>query len=388
MMGRNPAGRLTLLYCLHMAALCVYYDYISMFLLSLGYSAAQAGLFISLCSLVSMVAQPLWGAVCDRAGGQRAGLCIQYITGAAAVAASWIFSGCFPLLLVCGAVFAASELSAPPLLNTLCVCNLDTGGFSRLRGIASTSFALTAAVCGRMFAQTGYFLVFILHSLLILGILLLLSAPMEMSDTRQPEKCIQPDQSERLIYNRPFLALMASTFLLFTGYCAVSSLLSVVMDDRGGDASHLGIAFLVCGLSEAAFMLLSRRLLVRFAPGRLLACAMFCFCIKILCLLGASSPGQVILAQLFQGIGYGVYYVVSIPYIGRIVPQKRQTLAQSVNAAVSFGAGSVVGSFLGGQLADRFGVDHMLAAALASCLLAAAAFALFLLTYRGTAPAE
>lgn len=366
-------ARLTAIYSLHLTAFCVFYNFLSMYLLDQGYSAAQAGACLSLCSLASMLAQPLWGALADRQGGQKGVVPLMYLTGAAAVFLIQFLSGSYPLLLALGFVFAATELSTPPLLNAMTIQASRGAGkgerFGFVRGVSSLVYSGFALVYGRLIERAGYWLSFSLHTVCIL-LLCLLAARLAVPGVSPGARLSRTERKRalgRLLCNRAFVRLMLSVFLIFCGYCVTMDLLSLILADRGGSVGDLGGALFVCAGTEALFTLCARRLTDRVPLTPVLLGAMAFFCLKLALLLFSRSVAGVMLCLLTQGLCLGIYYPVSVIYIDQIVPAEHRNLAQGIHAAMNYGAGSMVGNFLGGAVAQRFGVNAMLALGLGFC---------------------
>ena len=365
---------LTLIYALHLTAFCIFYNFFSMYLLDHGYNASQAGIVLSLCSLISMAAQPIWGGFADRQGTQKRLILIMYLLGGVAVLLIYFFSGNYPLLVILALCFAATELSTPPLLNamTLQASQGANVSFGRVRGVSSLIYSCFALVCGNLIARTGYVLSFSVHSLCILLILLLIiRLPLHKIEAHSAGG---NSQWHTLIKNASFVRLIAAAFFIFAGYCVTMDLLSVILVDRGGNVDSLGVALFICGSLEALFTLSSQKLIKSLSIRRVLAASMVFFCLKLIALFFSRNVGGVMASLLLQGLCLGIYYPISVVYIDRIVSPESRNLAQGVHAAITYGASSVIGNFMGGRVATAHGVNAMLALGALLCIIGTVIF--------------
>lgn len=374
---RKTALRLTAIYSLHLTAFCVFYNFFSMYLLDRGYSAAQAGVVMSLCSFASMVAQPVWGALADKQGTQKKLITAMYVLGGAAVFLMQFLSGSYAALLLLGLFFAATELSTPPLLNamTLQAAEKTNVSYGMVRGISSFAYSCFALVCGRLVEKLGYTTTFSVHTACIVLLALLIArlfVPKAQSAEKKPAGA--KAQWTRLLKNADFVCLMVAAFFIFAGYCISMDLLSVIIVSRGGAASSLGAGFFICGSLEAVFTLASRRLTEKFPIRRVLGASMVFFAVKMIALLLSANVQGVMAALLVQGLCLGVYYPVAVRYIDQIVSIECRNLAQGIHAAITYGASSMVGNYLGGRIAAAYSVNAMIAFGAALCVFGALAF--------------
>ena len=375
---RKTALRLTTIYSLHLTAFCVFYNFFSMYLLDLGYTAAQAGTVLSLCSFVSMLAQPVWGGLADRQGTQKKLITAMYMLGGIAVFLMQFFSERYPVLLALGLFFAATELSTPPLLNamTLQAAEGTRVSYGTVRGVSSFVYSCFALICGNLAARLGYTATFSVHTAcMILLALLIAKLYVPAAQPAERERASAKNHWGMLLKNTDFMLLMAAAFFIFAGYCVSMDLLSVILVSRGGAVSSLGTALFLCGSLEALFTLLSRRLTEWFPIRRVLAVSMAFFAVKMTALLLSVNVWGAMAALLLQGACLGVYYPVAVRYIDRIVAPECRNLAQGLHAAITYGASSMAGNFIGGRIATACGVNAMIAFGVAMCAVGALIFA-------------
>ncbi len=93
----------------------------------------------------------------------------------------------------------------------------------------------------------------------------------------------------------------------------------------------------------------------------------------IFLLIAVSGVGRSIILALATGpiwasfsfVFYPPYFALlgsgAAPYIKSIVPEESNAFAQGVYTVVSYGAGTFLGSYVGGFIADTFGMRNMFA---------------------------
>ena len=91
-------------------------------------------------------------------------------------------------------------------------------------------------------------------------------------------------------------------------------------------------------------------------------------------MLTAQSMSMVMLSELLEAFTYAFFIAVSLEMINRIVPRSIRTTAVTVEVAVTNGLSGIIGTFIGGILVDRFGVDMM---SLVMCVMSALGVLLF-----------
>lgn len=382
---RISAARLIFIYSLHLTALCIFYNFVSMYLLEIGFSAMQTGIFLSVCNCCSMVSPLLLGRLCDRQGTQKKVLLVSYCIGMIAVAAIYLLEKRFAPLLVCATLFAATELSAAPLLNGMILRMIEDGAhatFGLIRGSASVVCAVVALCAGNIIGRFGFRVSFAAHTVMMLVLIVMIATtPLEV----KKHVHLRTEQSNKwkgIFQNGTFLVLMVTTFFIFAGFSITTDLLSVVLLSRGGFADALGIALFVAGIMEALFTMLSPYIIHRFRIRAVLFGSMLCFVGRSALLLASATPTQVLLTQLTQGFCLGLYYPVTIVYINETIPENERNFAQGINCAVSYGAGSMLGNFVGGRVAETYGANAMLTVSGAFCAMGVLIYMFFQLSKR------
>src|SRR5215207_5437931 len=162
------ARRIALVQFMTFAARGLVLPFLSLYLISLGFTGAQIGIVISLNALAQLIVTPLLNSWVDRAGEQRGLYYGMVTTNAIATAAAAL-----PLSKVLmGGTLMARDLADSPsvgLLAQLTITWMSKHGklvYGRLRGWGSVGWAVTAFLSGALYKVGGYPLLFLLSALL------------------------------------------------------------------------------------------------------------------------------------------------------------------------------------------------------------------------------
>jgi len=76
-------------------------------------------------------------------------------------------------------------------------------------------------------------------------------------------------------------------------------------------------------------------------------------------LIYIQSPGMILFSQILHAITYGTFHMASVIYMDKLIPPEAKTVGQSVNNALTYGFGLMVGFFISGYLFEHLGVSLM-----------------------------
>jgi MFS transporter, PPP family, 3-phenylpropionic acid transporter len=143
--------------------------------------------------------------------------------------------------------------------------------------------------------------------------------------------------------------------LLSSGAAIMSVLLGIHVQDLGGTASLVGLAFAVSAASELPVVAFGGWLLRRLGPRRLVALAIVVYALRFVAFSALSVPAWVVPIQALHGLSYGAFLMASVTLAHRLAGREHAATAQALLAATSFGLGSITGSLVGGALLDHVG---------------------------------
>ena len=139
---------------------------------------------------------------------------------------------------------------------------------------------------------------------------------------------------------------------------------------------YAGLIWFIGPLSEIPVIYFSGRIMARIGVRNLFALGLAGCAVRLVGFGLAPNLWFVIGLQFLHSLTFGAYHTASVTYVSRLTPGHLQSTAQTLFAAVTVGAGGLIGGVLGGVVAERFGFTVLYAsfggvavAALATLLL-------------------
>ncbi len=372
MNGRYP-WRYGLYFCTYYLSTSVYLSFISVYFKSVGATTSQLSVLMAAIPMVSIFAQPLWGALGDRMGSKRLLLCLLSL-GAMGVMLLFALSHSFYYLLIIVTLFSALFTAIQPLGDSIALEALMEGRrpFGPLRLLGCLTFSVASLFVGRFLEGRMQWVVYLTSLFLALvaaSTWVLPKTPGHSRDQREKQSfwsLLKDDELRNLLI---FVTLLQATMGYFYSFFAVhfTSL-------PGGTSELLGWCYLISSLAEVPFLLFADRLFDRFGAGKLL-CGSACVLAARWLVLGLTDNWHVVMAsQVLHGGGFIVLTVSMSKYISLRVPEALRSRGQMLLAVVGFGIARVVGSLGGGLLANAVGMQQGF---FVPCGVALAALAVF-----------
>ncbi|MFS0726169.1 MFS transporter [Paenibacillus sp. 1P07SE] len=351
----------------------VYGTYMPVYFQSAGLSPSQIGILLSLGPLVAVLAQPVWGAVGDRARTKNRVLAVL-LAGSGVAMLMFPFSTAFVYLLLMVCLFTFFQTSIFALSDTITLEQLDkqsrwTFGPIRLGG--TFGFAAMSVFFGWLATRDVSYMFPVYALIMLAGLLLLIRLP-RVSGGRAP------GSTERvwvLLKNRKLVTYMGISLVLHITMGYYYSFFPVYFRDLGGDNGLLGWSMLISSLSEIPFLLLAGRIFKRVRISTVLLVAGLASAARwFICSL-TDSAIWLLPTQLLHGLIFIVLTVTLAMYINQVAPKSLKASGQTLNGLLTLGVARIIGSFFGGFASEAYGMRAVFNAcgwiALACCLYTA-----------------
>jgi MFS transporter, PPP family, 3-phenylpropionic acid transporter len=330
----------------------LFISFLPIYSAKVGMSGTNIGFILGLGSLISIIAQPLWGMVSDKSRTIKKVLLLlltaSILVGTLLYQANQIWS-----LVIFVALMNVFYLPTDPLVESL---NFQTSqrekvGYGSVRMYGALGYAcvsLTAGYAMKLWGMGSLSWIF----LSVGGIALLLAVG--LAD-------VKASASRPSLHHLKHFFLKSHTWSFFLIVLVVAiphkmndTFIGLYMEQLGGDVQQTGLSWTVMTLTETVMFALSSRII---KPGKeavwmTVAAGLYALRFYLSSLVG--TPYGLVGLQVFQGFTFVIFYVGALQYLYRIVPEQWKSTGQTVLTATFFGVSGIIGSTLGGWLLDQF----------------------------------
>lgn len=326
-----------------------YGSYLPLYLDRLGYDSAKIGAILAVAPMISMVFQPIWGIISDRASSKNRVLAIMLI-GASAVFFLIPYTGAYLVVLMALIIlFNIFRSSTHGVTDAITLEYLESSGgrYGPIRMCATVGYAVMSIIAGILAAKKleSIFWLFAVPS--VAAALLLFRLPTVRGHYTRGEKV-----SLRPVLARRELLMLAGIGLLFQSTSGFySSFYSLYFtNDLGGSTQLLGVIVSLSAFAELPFLIFSDRLVERYGIKNLMLAACLVGAVRWVLTALVSNPYLQLGVQMLHGMNSIVFLFCMAVYINQSMPQQLKASGQTFYAFI-VGIGSrIVGSWLGGLL--------------------------------------
>ena len=342
-----PGRRLSAWYFFYFAFIGVFAPYFTLYLQSLGFSAWDIGILMSLGPVMRLLAPAFWGWLSDHLGRRVPIIRISSGLTFLAFLSFFVATGF-------GGVFCGIGLTfffwtaAHPLVEALTLNHLRgrTEEYGRIRLWGSVGFVVAVMGMGALLDVVP------LRSLLwvCLGLLagVVACAGSLTEGTLEPGG--KPAPALHLSLRHPaVLALLAACFFMSAAHGPLYVFFSIHLVEHGYGKTLVGALWSLGVVAEIVVFIFMPRLMGRFSL-RCILLASFAFATLRFLLIGWQVDSLLLLlaAQLMHGATFGAYHAASVAALNRWFPARQQGRVQAIYGAISFGGGGILGNLVSG----------------------------------------
>jgi PPP family 3-phenylpropionic acid transporter len=345
-----PYWRLSAYYFFYFAFVGAFSPYFGLYLSSIGFTAADIAIVMSLMQVMRILAPGLWGWLADRIGARTP---IIRAAGAASLGGFLIFFSTeqFIGVFVAMALMSFFWSASLPLVEALTLEHLKSrvSRYGAVRVWGSIGFVVTVLVLGDLLERTELGLVLWACSLLLAGIFLCsLSVP---EAPVHSERAVATQSLRDILRSGPVAGLFAAAFFMSCAHGALYVFYSIHLDEHGYSKRMIGGLWTLGVLAEIGVFLCMPWLLRRFTLRGLLLAALLAASLRFIIIGWAvASPAWLVGAQLLHGLTFGAFHASSVAALNQWFDARQQARAQALYGSVSFGAGGMVGGLLSGWM--------------------------------------
>lgn len=335
--------------------------YASAYLISRGVSSTVMSLLISGFMLCAFAGSMVFGRICDRLQSNKRVFIPCMMASYALMFAIYACADCLPVLCVCypllGLCFQPQGANADAWV--LAAYDHDQKMYGRVRSMPSLFYAVISMVMGRLISRFGYEMMLAGGTLFMV---LLLASAAALPDARE-ETAVQSKMDlqdvRRLFDGRPYRMLVILLFLIGLAIAPINNLKIVVLENVGGNVSHIGVDSFVSALTQVPFIAMAGLLMLIPLRARFIAMAALPLSM-ILLVRFASSPAMIFAGSFLANVGYGILLPTMRDVTERYVDKDLRNLGHSLSDAIYNSFSAVVSLMYAGAIADTFGVSAML----------------------------
>jgi PPP family 3-phenylpropionic acid transporter len=339
-------------YFLYFGVMGIFLPYFNLYCYHIDFSGFQIGVLSAVRSVALILTPLIWGAMADRFSIRRPIfiLCSFISTG---IWAFYLYTTDFwPMLVI--TVFYGIFYS--PIISFLEAFTMDVLGtrkksYGKVRGWGSFAFIITVIVLGKII---DLYSIEIILTLIFFGSLAQALISIKIPDI-QIKKQTSFSSNTKVLLKRPVIVFLFCAFLMLVSHGTYYGFYSIHLENLGYGKTFIGISWALASIAEIIVMIKSDSLFRRFSIDNILFFSFMVAVFRWLALGFVTSAAGILFLQIFHAVTYAMFHVSSILYIDSLTPDEAKTLGQSVNNAVTYGLGLMVGFFINGYLFETLG---------------------------------
>lgn len=326
-----------------------YGPFIYVYLSELGLSGQQVGWLSTLFPLMTLL---LATPIASFADGRRMRVRVLQVAMAATSLTLFLLPQSTGFWWIAGLMLVMAIVSSPimSVADSLIARNArryerDFGGM-RLWG--SAGFALSAQAFGVIWQALGFGSMFIVAGLLLLPLIWL---------TGQIEEIpAQPEAEHRsplsLLRDGGLVIVLAATFLSGISNSLAMTFSGIYARSLGGGNLLIGMMIAFGAVAEILTMFYSTRIVKRLSGSSAMILAYGLMAAAYLGFIVSTDAIALPVFSILKGLGYGLWFTVTVRMITDRTPEAWASTAQSLLAVATFGLAPLVAGPLGGWIHD------------------------------------
>ncbi len=351
-----PYWRLSAYYFFYFAFIGAFSPYFTLYLQSLGFTAWDIGVLMSLMQVMRLLAPNLWGWLADRLGAKTPivrGAALMSILGFSCFFFTQSFAGFFLGMSLLAFFWSA----ALPLVEALTFTHLgaQASRYGSIRLWGSIGFIVAVLGLGWLLDRTPLSTV-LWASLGLLGGILACAVGL-------PDKRQAPHESDRLpigdiLRRREVRALFSACFFMSAAHGTLYVFYSIYLVGHGYSKTLVGLLWTLGVVAEIVVFIYLPRLFSVFSLRAILLFSFACAVARFIMIgWGVDWLAVVAAAQLLHAATFGAFHASAVAAVNRWFAGRHQARGQALYGSISFGAGGMLGGLLSGWSWDVLGAQ-------------------------------
>lgn len=365
---KNYHWRIAGFYFFYFAFIGMFAPYWALYFRSLGFSALQISVLMSVMPVMRMVSPALWGWLADHTGKRAQVIRISSLLSLLAYLALCVTTQFYALLFAL-ALMSFFWSASMPLVEaiTLSYLGKQTASYGRLRSWGSIGFIVSVVGLGYALdaMQIGV--------LLWAGVLFELGIYLFSRQMPEVEQTAHHDDHAPILHvmQQPHVrAFLIAGFLMALAHGPYYTFYSIYLVDHGYAKSTVGWLWTIGVVCEIAVFFWMPRLNLRFSHHDILRFSLAAAVLRFLLIAWCvEQPVLLVLAQTLHAATFGSYHAASVALVHEYFRGKHQSRGQALYGSISYGAGGMLGGLLSGPLWVHYGAGAMFSFSAVAALL-------------------
>ena len=332
----------------------------SAYMLSCGVSNTTVSLLLSGFLLCAFAGSVIFGGMCDRYQTNKRVFIPCMLAVYALTLIIYFHAGNVPVLSVCYPLlgFFFQPQGANVDAWVLSHYDHDQGIYGKIRSLPSLFYAVICAGMGRLIGVFGYQVTPVCATGFMLLMIVCAAVLPDAHSLAAAQTQLSAQDVKRLFASAPYRRLIVLLFLIGLAIAPVNNLKIVLLENVGGDVSHVGLDSFVSALTQVPFIAMAGMLALLTLRVRFMAMA-FLLLTTILLVRFAASPAMIFAGSFFYNVAYGVLLVTMREVTERFVSEDLRNLGHNLSDAVFSSFSGVISLMCAGAIVDRLGVSAM-----------------------------
>lgn len=348
--------KLNLIYLMTYGTMACYYPFLNIYFKEKGLSYTEIGIGFALNSIISVIAQPIWGYITDKYLTKKKTIVITLVASSI-VALGFVFASKYYMIVALIMLFMWFQSAVSPVSDAYCYDFMEIDKnlqYGQVRLMGSAGYAVTSLLLGIAIQKTSIDIT--VYTYLIISFIVILILRTIKFEGKHGGKKIDISDINYLLKNKKYIIFIVSVVFISIALGANGSYIAVLIDKTGGDVSKLGLLWFIVAMSELPVLFFGSKLLKKYGELNLYIISMIIYIIRYLLDSYCSSYTVVIGIQILQGITFTLYLVAAMQYINKISEPKMRTSAITLYAAIGGGIGGFIGNFGGGIFLEHYSI--------------------------------
>jgi MFS transporter, PPP family, 3-phenylpropionic acid transporter len=331
----------------------IYATYIYVYYASKGFSLFQIGILGAIGPLFSILIQPIWAVLCDKAKYRTTVLKIV-LSGALISVLLYPLLPTFFYNIVITVVYMVFSTAIFPISDSISVDKIKKLGFkfSTIRMGGTIGYILVVILAGYYFKNHLDSLFFVNAGFLLLCLTVACFMKNEKSVISKKEQI----SFSVILKNQKLMFVLMFIFALSIASSFNGSFLSVRINQLHFSNDFVGYACGLAAITEIPILIVISKYYKKYGIINIILFAGFMMATRMIICSFATSIEVLLAAQLLQGFTYMTVHFSTITYINEDLPSNAKSFGQSLLAISQSGFGSILGSIGGGYVSNAVGI--------------------------------